>query len=158
MTEFEPEGGKHEPTITPEEYQAVRDGKGTPGQVNRVRAALNNKQSQLWKWLGETAPWARIAIEQKYAIPSVYSESLTPHAQQNFARVIEYLRTKREARVISEEDVNLILKSLRAAHLNGPSSKPSQYAMSVSRLIKAITELHPELEPEVRALPISRRR
>jgi len=158
MSVLQPGDREDQNPVTPEEYQSVRDGAGTPDQVKRVRAALRDKQSPLWKWLGETAPWAKMAIERKYATPVIHPDSLTPIPQQNFYRVIEYLRSKREAGAMSEHEVNLVLKSLHAEHLNDPSPEPSQYAMSVARMIRAIIKLHPELKDEARALPISSKR
>ena len=158
MPKFEPDGGKNDQPVTPEEYMLVRDGKGSSEQIDRVRAALANKDSELYKHLGASAPWARLNIERRYGTPLPIPNRLIPRAQQNFNVVIEYLRNKRDANVLTDEEVVKIIDTTGAEHLNQPGPTPSQYAMGVSRMLKAIIKLHPELEAEVKALPISRKR
>jgi predicted Zn-dependent peptidase len=153
--------GKNDDEVNIELYELVRDGNGTPEQVDRVRAALRDKKSLLWQSLGESGPWAQLAIERKYRTVEEGNrlvEKITPISQQNFNRVTDYLRRKREAGVLTEQEVNAVVKSLDAEHLDDPRPTAAHYAMCVSRMIKAIIKLHPELTAEVRALPLSRKK
>jgi hypothetical protein len=156
MPQFEPDGGKNKDPATLEDYETVREGKGTPEQIAKVRDALQNKYSPLYLELGESATWARWMVERKYATPIPASEDFSSPAHRNLHVVIDYLRSKREAGVLSEQEVNAIVASTRAEHLE--KATPSSYAMCVTRMTRAITKLHPELASEVKNLPISRNR
>lgn len=158
MPQFEPDGGKNKDPATLEDYERVRDGKGTPEQIAKVRDALKDKYSPLRLELGEDGPRARWMIERRYAVPTPGSEEFSSPAHRNMHVVIEYLRSKHEAGVLSEQEVNAILESSRAEHLEGAAASPSIYAMYVTRMIRVITKLHPELASEVKNLPISRNR
>ena len=157
MPQFEPDGGKNQDPATLEDYELVRAGKATPEQVAKVRAALQNKYSPLYLELGETATWARMMVERKYATPVPASDDFSSPAHRNLHVVIDYLRSKREAGVLGEQEVNTILASTRVEHLE-EAPTPSGYAMCVTRMMRAITKLHPELASEVKNLPISRKR
>jgi hypothetical protein len=158
MPQFEPDGGKNNNPATMEEYELVRKGKATPEQITKVREALKNEFSPLRLELGEDGPMARWMIERKYAMPVPFSGQLSSPAQRNFHVVIDYLQAKRKAGTLSEHEVNTVLQSTRVEHLEVPSTTPSGYAMCVTRLMKAITKLRPDLASEVKNLPISRKR
>lgn len=156
MPQFEPGGGKNKDPATMEDYELVRQGKGTPEQIAKVREALQNKYSPLYRELGESATWARWMIERKYATPIPASEDFRSPAHKNMHIVIDYLRAKREAGVLSDQEVNTILQSTRREDLDEAS--PTGYAMAVARMIRAIAKLRPDLASEVKNLPISRKR
>jgi hypothetical protein len=137
-----------------EDYKLVRKGKATPEQIARVRDALSNKYSPLRMELAEDGPMARFLVERKYARPVPYSSP----ALRNFHTVMDYLTAKRDAGVLSQEEVNAIMQSSEADHLRNASSTPSVYAMYVTRTMRAITKLRPDLAAEVKNLPISRKR
>jgi hypothetical protein len=154
MPRFEPDSGKDKNPATLEDYQVVRTGKATPEQIAKVRDALSNKYSPLRLELGDDGPMARFQVERKYAKPAPYNSP----ALRNFHSVMDYLSAKRDAGVLSQEEVNIIMKLSEADHLKDVSSTPSVYAMYVTRTMKAIIKLRPELASEVKNLPISRKR
>jgi hypothetical protein len=157
MPQFEPDSGKNKDPATLEDYELVREGKGSPEQVAKVRAALQNKYSPLFLGLGESATWARMMIERKYATPVPAGKDTWP-AYKNFLTVCDFLREKQLAGVMNEQEVKTILQSSRAEHLEGDSATPSIYAMFVTRTMRAITKVRPDLASEVKNLPISRQR
>jgi hypothetical protein len=158
MPQFEPDGGKNKDPATLEDYELVREGKGTPEQIAKVRAALKDKYSPLRLELAEDGPRARWMIERKYATPITASQDFSSPAHRTFNIVIDYLCAKRDTGVMSEQEVNTILQSSRAEHLEGALASPSIYAMYVTRMMRAITKLRPDLASEVKNLPISRQR
>jgi hypothetical protein len=158
MPQFEPDGGKNKDPATLEDYKLVREGNATPEQISKVREALKNKYSPLRLELGDDGPRARWMIERKYAMPIPLAGKFSSPAQRNFHIVTDYLQAKREAGVLSEQEVNTILQSSRAEHLEGRSATPSIFAMYVTRTMRAITKLRPDLAAEVKNLPISRKR
>jgi hypothetical protein len=154
-------GGEDDKPVTPEEYKLVRDGNCTDEQIKRVKAALRDPTSPLSEWLGEDRMGALMYVSIKRHTGEEFealTDALTPVAQKNCYRVIEYLRHKRETGVLTPDEVNAVLKSMRVKHLDDPRPTPAHWAMCVSRMTKALLALHPELESEVRALPISRKR
>ena len=158
MPQFEPGSGKNKDPATIEDYELVRQGKGTPEQIAKVREALQNKYSPLYLELGESATWARWMIERKYAMPA--SAYFSSPAHKNMHIVIEYLRAKRETGVLSEQEVNTVLKSTQRDELEAPDANPTPtaYAMAVARMMRAIAKMRPDLASEVKNLPISRKR
>jgi hypothetical protein len=158
MPEFEPDGGKNKDPATLEDYELVRAGKGTTEQIAKVREALKDKYSPLRLELGDDGPRARWMVERKFAMPIPFSGQFSSPAQRNVHIVIEYLRAKREAGVLSEQEVQTIIQASPAEKAGEWSRTPTHYAMSVARMMRAITKLHPELASEVKSLPISRKR
>ena len=157
MPPFEPGSGKNKEPVNMEDYDLVRQGKGTPEQVARVRSALANEYSPLYLELGDRAPWRRIHIERKYATPVPMHQDVWP-AHKNFLTVCAYLREKQLAGVLSEQEVRLITDSTRPVDVDSPGSSPTRYAMCVSRMKRAIIRLRPDLAIEVKNLPMSRDR
>jgi hypothetical protein len=163
MSEFEPDGGHDDNPVTPEEYKLVRSGKGTPEQIARVKAALKDRTSPLCEWLGEGRLGAQMAItrlfrteeESKRAI-----DAITPIARKNNDRLIEYLCHKRDLGVLTQDEVHAVLRAASVPGLNklGSEMTPTDYAMCVSRMSRALIKMRPELASEVKALPISPKR
>jgi hypothetical protein len=157
MPQFEPGGGKNKKPATLEDYELVREGKGTREQIAKVRNALANKFSPLSLELGESAPWARMMIERKFGTPPSAWQLMSP-AEKNLHTFIDFLRDKREAGTLSDKEVNAVLESTRVSHLMVDNSSPSGYAMSVARMKRALNKIRPDLASEVKSLPISRNR
>jgi hypothetical protein len=154
MPQFEPGSGKNDqPPVTSDEYKVVREGKGNPEQIARVRQALQDPDSPLYRSMGEmAASFALWHIDRK----NISVERVLSAAEKNSYIVIEYVRNKREAGVLNQQDVDKILASTK--HLNNPRPTRSHFAMGASAMMRTIIKLHPELESEVRSLPISSRR
>lgn len=157
MPQFEPGGGKNEEPATIEDYEMVLEDKATPEQIQKVRDALTNEYSPLYLELGDSAPWARMAVEEKYGVPPTAWQTMSS-AEKNFHTFIDFLRIKREAGILQEQEVNAVVESTNVPHLRVEGSRPSGYAMSVARMRRALLKIRPDLASEVNNLPISRNR
>ncbi|HEY1687036.1 MAG TPA: hypothetical protein VGG19_19915 [Tepidisphaeraceae bacterium] len=160
MTELEPEEGGYANPVTPEELKFAESGKATPEQRARVRAALNDPDSPLSKWLQETEDWAKRAFGWRHLKQpegkNVWEMPGISPAAQNFYRVIEYLQNKRKAGILSDEEVSTILTEAgKSESGRNPNPTPSDYAMGAIRIIRAISTRHPELASEAKSLPTS---
>ena len=151
------EENQEEDPVTPEELNIVERGKGTPEQIKRVRAALSDPNSKISKWLQESEKASqntyRAWLKRQPSPPNIIVGPTLAH--QNYYNVVEYVSRKCKAGVLSNEDFKAIVASTGGEDMTDPEPTPTHYAISVTRMIRTLVKLHPELESEVRALTIS---
>jgi hypothetical protein len=151
-----------EKPVTREDFDLVMRRKGTPEQVARVGVALRDKDSPLARALGSVSvSFSLMRWEQMYLPATEWKrriEAITPVARRNHDRLFKYLCDKRDSGVLSQDELEAVCKAADIPDFDKPSLSPTEWAMCVSRMSKEVIKMHPELEAEVRALPISKKR
>ena len=146
------------PSPTPQDLIAVLRGQATPEQQQVVQAALADPHSELSQWAQDVANWAVETLPPLRPGTKVMADRPPTPAQASFERVIDFIRQKRQQKILTDDEFSQILAAV-GIDLEATAPLSASVAIAaVQRMTQALQRLHPELADEIRQLSRPRSR
>jgi hypothetical protein len=131
---------------TPTDFFAVRRGRATPEQDERVKRALADHNSDLSQWVTRAQSFARASFGiQDLLRDALIVERYRAAARRQYNGVNDFLNQLQAKGTISADEFPRI-KAAGEIHPNASGQvTPESYGLAARNMIKLMLELHPQL-------------
>lgn len=138
--------------LTPDDAAAYIVGEATPEQTDLMRAALLDPHAEVHEWLRDVAAWSREAFRKVEEGRLISGDEILPRARARLEVVLDFLRQKRHANVLTDDEVSKIVAPGKVGlDLNAPVLGFAECTALMHRITKGIRRHRPDLAAELDA-------